>query len=114
MITEKDLEEAIAECQGQRNPNANTCIKLAAYYTILDNIRGGNQQPQPMYSYSAGDEAIPTDVIQLDSDSEFALAISGRRQDEIWPVIDEAMTTLKITMPRLYAGIMRKIAWQER
>ena len=36
MITEQDLLEAIAECQGQRNPNANTCIKLAAYYIILE------------------------------------------------------------------------------
>ena len=36
MITRKDLIEAIEKCQGQKNPNANTCIKLAAYYTILD------------------------------------------------------------------------------
>lgn len=34
MIKLEDLEEAIAECQGQRNPNADTCIKLAAFYTI--------------------------------------------------------------------------------
>ena len=34
MITEMDLQEAIAECQGKRNPNADTCIKLAAFYII--------------------------------------------------------------------------------
>ena len=38
MITEKDLRAAIAECQGARNPNATTCIKLAAFYTILNNL----------------------------------------------------------------------------
>ena len=38
MITEKDLRAAIAECQGARNPNASTCIKLAAFYTILNNL----------------------------------------------------------------------------
>ena len=38
MITEKDLQDAIAECQGERKPNANTCIKLAAYFTIYDHL----------------------------------------------------------------------------
>ena len=38
MITEKDLQEAIAECEGQRNPNANTCVKLAAFYIIKDHL----------------------------------------------------------------------------
>ena len=40
MITERDLLEAIAECEGTPKPNANTCVKLAAYYTILNNMRG--------------------------------------------------------------------------
>ena len=40
MITEKDLQEAIAEGQGQRNPNANTCIKLAAFLTIRKEMFG--------------------------------------------------------------------------
>ena len=34
MITRHDLETAIAECQGKRNPDARTCIMLAAFYTI--------------------------------------------------------------------------------
>ena len=60
MITEKDLMEAIAECQGQRNPNANTCIKLAAYYTILNNLQATAEKSSvvvsknetPAYSYA--------------------------------------------------------------
>ena len=38
MITEQDLQEAIAECQGERHPNANTCMKLAAFYTIKNEL----------------------------------------------------------------------------
>ena len=38
MITENDLQEAIAECEGVRNPTANTCLKLAAFYTIKDKL----------------------------------------------------------------------------
>ena len=44
MITEKDLQEAIAECQGQRNPNASTCIKLAAFLTIQKELFGKSEQ----------------------------------------------------------------------
>ena len=47
MITEQDLREAIAECQGQRNPNANTCIKLAAFLTIQRELYGKEQEDEP-------------------------------------------------------------------
>ena len=40
MITVDELKAAIAEMQGERNPNAQTCIKLAAYYTILNELQG--------------------------------------------------------------------------
>ena len=66
MITEKDLQEAIAECEGARNPNANTCIKLAAFYTIRQHMFG----EQPSYSFSAPPVEPETPIV---SDSEFAL-----------------------------------------
>ena len=50
MITEKDLQEAIAECQGERSPNASTCIKLAAFYTIKEHLypdQVKNTDPEP-------------------------------------------------------------------
>ena len=103
MITEKDLEQAIAECQGERNPNANTCIKLAAYYTIKKALYGANE---PTYSFAAGKAE---NTIDYDSGTEFARAINGRNPEEIWPVIDELMTTVQALMPRLYDGVMRKL-----
>lgn len=101
MITEKDLREAIAECQGERNPNANTCIKLAAYYTILNEII----PKEPAYSFSVG-------PVEYDSGTEFAELIRGRPTDEVMPVIDELMTTLNVINPRLYAGVLRKLKGQ--
>lgn len=100
MITEKELHEAIAECNGVRNPNASTCMKLASYYTILDHI-----EEKPAYSYSP-----PPDTVSIDSSSEFARLIDGRPQGEIWPVIDELMDTVQILNPRLYAGVLRRLA----
>lgn len=105
MITVNDLDAAIAECQGQRNPNANTCLKLAAYYTI----RREMQEDIPRYSYAPAPVEQAETTINYDSGSEFSQAVYGRGSAEVWPVIDEAMTALQVVNPRLYAGIMRKL-----
>lgn len=108
MITERDLQEAIAECLGQRNPTANTCIKLAAFYTIKQNLFP-DAEPIPQYSFSAAPPDEQTESITMNSGSEFSRAVDGRDVNEIMPVIDELMDTLKIVNPRLHAGVMRKI-----
>lgn len=108
MITEKDLQEAIAECQGERNPNANTCIKLAAFYTIKNELFGKNdkfEEVVPSYSYSGQ----PENVIDYDSGSEFSNLINGRPQKAVLDVMDELMETLQAINPRLYAGVLRRL-----
>ena len=102
MITEKDLVEAIAECQGERNPNANTCVKLAAYYTILNELKKGEEVIAPVYSYAADDR------IHYESETEFAKMIEGLSVDEVLEVMDELMTALQVLNPRMYAGVLRK------
>lgn len=110
MITEQDLRAAIAECQGARSPNANTCIKLAAYYTILKNMtEDAPAQPtsavplsMPMsYSYSAGD--LPY------SESDFSEAVEKKGIDQAFPIIDELMDALMVLNPGLYKSVLRKI-----
>lgn len=103
MITEKDLEQAIAECQGERSPNANTCIKLAAYYTIKNELFG-----MPSYSYAAPVETVEN-TIEYESDTDFSRAIAGRKAADVWPIMDELMSTVQTLMPRLYDGVMRKL-----
>ena len=102
MITEQDLRSAIAECQGQKNPNANTCIKLAAYYTILDHITGEPPTVKnlPVTGYS--------NSYLYKSDSEFMKVIEGVDLDTVMQVVDELMDTLKAVQPRLYDAVMRK------
>lgn len=108
MITEHDLDAAIAECQGKRNPDANTCIKLAAFYTIKRELfREEKNAEQPAYSYAP---APDRKVIEIDSDSEFARAIDGRNQYEILPVLDELMSTLKVIQPKLYNAVLDKLS----
>ena len=108
MITKTDLEAAIAECQGKRNPDAKTCIMLAAFYTIRNEMYGDAEKIQhPSYSYAP---APDRNRIEYSSDSEFARAIYGKDADEILPVIDELMGTLQILQPRLYSAVINKLA----
>ena len=109
MITENDLLEAIAECQGQRNPNANTCIKLAAFYTIRRELFGDEKNAGPLHGYSYAMQTESEPMIENDSDSAFAKAINGRPQKEIWPLMDEMMETIHAIHPRLYAAVMDRL-----
>lgn len=105
MITEKDLHEAIAECQGTRNPNANTCIKLAAYYTILDKLQG---DPEPTvtrgYSYDP-----PEGIVGDYGDTEFLQTVAGMKEHDVMEIMDELMSTVLMMYPKLHAAVIRKL-----
>jgi hypothetical protein len=129
LITLHDLDEAIAECQGERNPNANTCIKLAAYYTIRkemfpDDVPEATQAPTQGESVRpsidarsgySGDRgpSEPSEqaekIIDYNSGTEFSAAVDGLHADEVWPIMDELMSVIQATNIRLYNGVMRKI-----
>lgn len=108
MITEQDLQEAIAECQGKRNPDANTCIKLAAFYTIKRELFGEATRPEeqpPVYSYAED----PEPKIDYQSGSEFSELIDGRPPEEVWPVIDELVDAVQALLPRLYNSFIDRL-----
>lgn len=110
MITERDLQEAIAECEGQRNPNANTCIKLAAFYTIKNELFPSKEY-EPLREipdgYSHGDNHA--DVVMYDSGTEFSEAIRGMDPADVFPIIDELMESIKVVIPRLYDSVLTKL-----
>lgn len=114
MITKQDLLEAIAECQGTRSPNANTAIKLAAFYTILDHLDNDGKSSSSygpeadQNSFSGYSFAAPS-VVQFSGQSEFAKTIDGKDQKDVWPVIDELMSVIQSMNERLYNGVMRKL-----
>lgn len=101
MIKEQDILDAIAECQGERNPNANTCRNLAAFYTILDHVNENNTISEPMPKLDEG--------YSYDSGSDFYLAIRQKSMDEIMALFDELMETIQVVNPRLYTSVMKKL-----
>ncbi len=104
MIKELELKEAIAECEGERNPNANTCVKLAAYYSLLDRYSGEKPSPPQPQQYSfAGEVDIPY------TNSPFSIAVERIGIENAFPVMDELMETLYVTDRSLYESVMRKL-----
>lgn len=95
MITRKDLLEAIEKCQGQKNPNANTCIKLAAYFVILDHTPEDN----PNYSYAS-----------QPSNSEFMRIIKNKSVDDVIFAMDNMMEELQAVAPKLYYETMERLS----
>lgn len=105
MIKKQELLDAIAECQGERNPNANTCIKLAAYYTIKNQMYPEEEQiEQPVYSF-----ATPPGQIDYNSGSEFSEVIQGMDVTELIDVIDELMDTIHVLAPKLYNATIERL-----
>lgn len=113
MIKEQDLLDAIAECQGDKNPNANTCIKLAAYYTIYDNMYGKSENSPPNVKNAGymreNHSFAPSQTVRIESGTEFAEAVNGMQVDDLLEVMDDLMETLQILAPKLYDATLRKL-----
>ena len=106
MITVDELKAAIAEMQGERNPNAQTCIKLAAYYTILNEL-----QDKPV---SSGYSTLPApepvkETVDYYSETEFGQMVQDKPVKAVMTVIDELLGYLSAIQPRMYDGVMRKL-----
>lgn len=111
MITEKDLDSAIAECQGIREPDSSVCIKLAAFYTLKNELFPKRKEfDPPTYSLTAPTvTGISERVISYNSGTEFSRVIDGRRAADVWAVMDELMSALCAIYPRLYNATLSKI-----
>ena len=85
---------------------------MAACYILQDHLFPSKNAPLfdsvSAHSYAAPPEQIET-TIDYYSDTDFSQAIDGRQAADIWPIMDELMSVLQATNPRLYAGVMRKI-----
>ena len=91
--------------QGQKNPTSQTCIKLAAYYTILDHITGRPVADDKPMSYSGGEP----ERVEYDGESEFAQLVMGKDVRHVLSVMDELMSTLAVIHPNLYRGVMGEL-----
>lgn len=106
MIREEDLIEAIAECEGSRNPTSSTCVKLAAYYAILNQKfpKESRIQASPVQNYSfASEPDIPFGA------SDFSKLIEQKGIASCFPIIEETIGAMELVLPKMYNAMMRKL-----
>ena len=106
MLDPKEIDIEIARLEyGESSYPAYA--KLANLYTIRNQIN--HKEAEPVYEASYSAAAVGSTSVEAYGDSEFIRAISGRRQADVWEVMDDLMDTLHVANPRVYNGVMRKL-----
>ena len=98
MLSQRELDGAIREFEDAPT-NYENCAKLATFYTIFDHLYGEHDVPK-----------TPEEIVGYYGDSEFLKMAGGKNAESIWSILDELMDTLKVLNPRLYDGVIRKMA----
>lgn len=101
MITEKELLQAIRDCE--RDPMTyGSCEKLANFYVIYDHLFGDSR---PL-NYPPTE---PEKVVSVAGDSEFLKSICGAPADKVWVIVDELVGVIEALHPRMYDAFIDKL-----
>lgn len=101
MFSKGELLDAIEELESSCN-TYQTAEKLATFYTLYDHLF---ILKEPMNRI----ESVREVTIHRYGDSEFLEAISDKKADDIWMIMDELMTTIQALQPKLYDAIIDRI-----
>ena len=110
MIYEEDLREAIAECEGERNPKANTCLRLMAYYFLLDRYTGDSNDQSGELLPSPVERGREETIIGRHGDDELSSLVAGKRAADVWPVLSELLITIEIINKPLHDSVVRQLS----
>lgn len=118
MITERDLLQAIYECE-QEPITATKIGKLADLYIIHDHLFGCQQYPQREYpeddhyryisEYSGAPQETVENQIDVQGDTEFLQAANGKSTSGVLMILDELMEATKILHPRMYDQVLSRL-----
>lgn len=94
MINTDELDKEILMLEKKDTTYAN-CERLAWLYIVRDHITGQQvAQPTPL---------------SVDPTSEFLSLVDGKYSTAVWAIMDDLMDTIRVTAPRVYDSIVRKI-----
>lgn len=97
MLSKRELEQAIEEMENSASSYQN-CEKLATFYTIYDHL------------YSISDTSVSEETVVGDYGlSDFMKAVRGMDAERAWGIVDELVSAVQVTNPRLYDSVMRKV-----
>jgi hypothetical protein len=94
--------EMLAEIQRcQREPVTVSSIeRLACLYIVLDH----------MQAERVDSIADPEEKPRSIGDTDFLRCVESKDSASAWKIMDELMSVLRVTSPRLYEGVMEKLA----
>lgn len=108
MLEEKYLDQAIAQNLGADDPDAWTCMRLAAQLYLKDRLYGQPVEPAPPepssqdFALADAPQTPADEIVYYSGKSEFAREIDGKRAAEIWPIMDEMMSLFAALHPDMY------------
>lgn len=102
MFSKNELLDAIDELENSPSTYQNA-EKLATFYLLYDHLY---IKKEPVNRIELAREV----TIDRYGNSEFLEAISDKKAEDIWMVMDELMETLKMLQPRLYRATIEKIS----
>lgn len=91
MITERELIEAISECE-EEPPSFTSIKKLANLYIVYNQLYG---------------KAEP---IKTEKNGEFWNAVNGKNAEKVLEIMAELMETLEVLYPKVYNNIIKKLS----
>lgn len=108
------IEQEIAELESKQI-DYGTAEKLAWLYIVRDHIKHAKTPTMEVYTAPETVESMersvskPEIVLSANAGSEFLQTIEGKDLDCVLMVIDETMSTLQTTLPRIYNNAMAKL-----
>lgn len=113
MLDEAEIRKEIARLEYEKSSYPNYA-KLADLYTIRRQMQDGAQESRgrPVYAYSgnAAPASVEPATVGDYGDSDFLHVVAGKKPAEVWPIIDELMSTLQAVNSRAYNSVMRRLS----
>ena len=103
MITEKELIQAIEQCEAEPI-TPSKIAKLADFYIIYDHLFG-----EP-FDYGYSKKTTPESVIETSGNTEFLNAVNGKPTQKVLDILNELMEATKALHPRMYDSVLQKIS----
>ena len=98
MLSRREIEQAIAELETAASTYQN-CEKLASLYTVFDHMYG-KTKTEFQTETEVGDYGM----------SDFLQMIKGMKSEDAWLIMDELVSAVQVTNPRLYDSVLKKVA----
>ena len=110
MITERELIQAIRECESEPHTQSKMA-KLADFYIIYDHLFGEKREGASYrYTDSYSREPAPVEkTIEEKGDTEFLRAANGKSASGVLQILDELMEATKILHPRMYDQVISRL-----